>query len=147
MKVTNGTTVKVHYKGTLSDGQEFDNSHTRGQTLDFKVGAGQMIKAFNDAVIGMSEGQTKSFTIPAADAYGEYNPEAFTTAPRTAFPPNFNFEVGAEVQGQTPTGQPFLAKITAFENDEVTLDVNHPLAGQDLTFEVEMVEVEKTDDD
>tara|TARA_A100001391_G_scaffold111393_1_gene74744 strand:+ start:22 stop:459 length:438 start_codon:yes stop_codon:yes gene_type:complete len=144
MKVTNGSMVKVHYKGTLSDGREFDNSHTRGQTLDFKVGAGQMIKGFNDAVIGMTKGQTKSFTILAEDAYGEYNPEAFTTAPKTAFPPNFNFEVGAEVQGQTPSGQPFLAKITALENDEVTLDVNHPLAGQDLTFEVEVVEVEET---
>ena len=75
MKVTNGSMVKVLYKGTLSDGREFDNSHTRGQTLDFKVGAGQMIKGFNDAVIGMTKGQTKSFTILAEDAYGEYNPE------------------------------------------------------------------------
>lgn len=147
MKVTNGTMVKVHYKGTLSDGREFDNSHTRGETLDFKVGAGQMIKGFNDAVIGMKAGQTKSFTIPAADAYGEYNPEALTTAPKEAFPPNFNFQVGAEVQGTTPTGQPFLAKITALEDDNVTLDVNHPLAGQDLTFEVELVEIEQTNDE
>ena len=142
MKVTNGNNVRVHYKGTLNNGREFDNSHTRGQTLDFKVGSSQLIKGFNDAVVGMTEGQVKSFTVKAVDAYGDYNPEATTTAPRSAFPPDFDFTVGTEVQGTAPTGQPFLAKIKAFENDEVTLDVNHPLAGEDLNFEVQLVEIE-----
>ena len=145
MKVTNGSMVKVHYKGTLSDGREFDNSHSRGQTLDFQVGSDTLIKGFNDAVIGMTEGQTKTFTILAADAYGDHNPDARTTAPKTAFPPNFDFTVGAEVMGAAPDGRPFTAKILSFEADTVTLDVNHPLAGKDLTFEVEMVEVESTE--
>ena len=144
MKVTNGNNVKVHYKGTLSDGEEFDNSRSRGQTLNFTVGSPQLLKGFNDSLIGMTEGQTKSFTIKAEDAYGNYNPEALQTAPRAAFPDNFDFAVGMQVQGHGPEGQPFLAKIVEFKDDLVTLDVNHPLAGKDLTFEVELVEIEET---
>ena len=144
MKVTNGNNVKVHYKGTLASGEEFDNSRSRGETLNFTVGSTQLLKGFNDGVIGMTEGQTKSFTIKADEAYGEYNPEAVTTAPRSAFPNDFDFAVGMQVQGQTPEGQPFLAKVTAFEESEVTLDINHPLAGKDLTFEVEVVQIEET---
>mgnify|MGYP001158773029 FL=1 len=142
MKVQNGTNVKVHYKGTLKDGSEFDNSHTRGETLDFEVGTPKLLKGFNDAVIGMTEGQTKSFTIEAKDAYGEYNPEATTTAPKEAFPPDFNFEEGDVVQGMSQGGMPFLAKIKSFDNQEVILDVNHPLAGEDLTFELELIEID-----
>ena len=142
MTVQNGTNVKVHYKGTLKDGSEFDNSHTRGETLDFEVGTAKLLKGFNDAVIGMTEGQTKSFTIEAKDAYGEYNPEATTTAPKAAFPPDFKFEKGDVVQGTSQGGMPFLAKIKSFDNEEVILDVNHPLAGEDLTFELELVEID-----
>lgn len=147
MKVTNGNNIKVHYKGTLDNGEEFDNSRSRGQTLNFTVGSTQLLKGFNDQVVGMTEGQTKSFTIKAPDAYGDYNPSAFTTAPRSAFPEDFEFSVGMQVQGTNPMGQPFIAKVTAFEDEEVTLDVNHPLAGQDLTFEVEVVEIEETEND
>ena len=144
MKVTNGNNIKVHYKGTLASGEEFDNSRSRGNALSFTVGSPQLLKGFNDNVIGMKEGQTKSFTIKADEAYGQYNPEAFTTAPRSAFPDDFDFTIGMQVQGQTPEGQPFIAKVTAFEDNEVTLDVNHPLAGKDLTFEVEVLEIEET---
>ena len=142
MTVQNGTNVKVHYKGTLNDGSEFDNSHTRGETLDFEVGTPKLLKGFNDAVIGMTEGQTKSFTIEAKDAYGEYDPAATTTAPKAAFPDDFEFSEGEVVQGMGQGGMPFLAKIKSFEGEEVVLDVNHPLAGEDLTFELELVEID-----
>ena len=147
MKVVHGNNVRVHYKGTLTDGQEFDNSHNRGQTLDFIVGSESLLKAFNDGVVGMTEGEIKSFTIKAADAYGEYNPDAMQLAPRAAFPEDFELAVGLQVQGTNPMGQSFLAKVAALEDDEVTLDVNHPLAGEDLTFEVELVEIQESPDE
>mgnify|MGYP003112088158 FL=1 len=145
MKVTNGNNVKVHYKGTLNDGSEFDNSHVRGETLNFKVGSDQLLSGFSNALVGMTEGQVKSFTLTSAEAYGEYDPNAVATAPKTAFPEDFEFNVGSQVEGTAPNGRPFLAKIKAFDDNEVTLDVNHPLAGEDLTFEVELVEIETTE--
>ena len=120
--------------------------HTKrlgGQTLDFEVGAGQMLSGFNDALLGMTEGQVKSFTITAADAYGEYNPEAVATVSKSNFPSDFDFAVGEPVYGASPTGQPGMAKIKSFAEENVVLDVNHPLAGEDLTFEVELVEIQE----
>jgi peptidylprolyl isomerase len=145
MKITNGHNVKVHYKGTLMDGSEFDNSHNRGKTLDFIVGSNQLLDAFDTAVIGMTKGQTKTFTIPAGDAYGFHDPEQVATVPREAFPNEFEFAVGQQVQGQSSDGRPVVAKILAFEDETVTLDVNHPLAGEDLNFEIEVVDVENSD--
>jgi len=142
MKVTNGNNVKVHYKGTLNDGSEFDNSHVRGETLNFKVGSAELLAGFSSAVVGMTEGQVKSFTLTSNDAYGDYDPNAIAMAPKTAFPDGFEFNVGSQVEGTAPNGRPFLAKIKAFDGAEVTLDVNHPLAGQDLTFEVELVSID-----
>ena len=145
MKVTNGNNVKVHYKGTLNDGSEFDNSHARGETLNFKVGSDQLLAGFSNAVVGMTEGQVKSFTLTSTDAYGAYDPNAIATAPKTAFPADFEFNVGGQVEGTAPNGRPFLAKIKAFDDNEVTLDVNHPLAGEDLTFEVQLEQIEDTE--
>ena len=145
MKVTNGHNVKVHYKGTLADGTEFDNSRTRGQTLDFQVGASRLIRGFNDALLGMTEGQTKKVTIPPESAYGERDPEALKTVPKEAFGEEFNFKVGGTIQGNGPAG-PFLAKIHALEEEQVILDMNHPLAGEALNFEIELVEVDKDTD-
>ena len=144
MKVTNGNNVKVHYVGLLSDGTEFDNSHNRGSTLDFEVGSNQLLEGFNNALLGMAEGETKTITIKSEDAYGDRDPEAVAVVPREAFPEEYEFEVGQQVQGTAPDGSPVLAKITNFEEDNVTLDVNHPLAGEDLTFEVELVEIQET---
>ena len=143
MKVTNGKNIRVHYKGILNNGSEFDNSYTRGQTLDFEVGSSQLLAGFNNAVMGMTEGQVQSFTLKSDDAYGNYDPDATATAPRGAFPLDFDFTVGTQVEGTSPAGRPFLAKIKSFEDDEVILDVNHPLAGEDLTFEVELVEIQE----
>lgn len=140
MKVTNGQNVSVHYRGTLSDGTEFDNSRTRGQTLDFQLGSGQLLTGFNDAIVGMSVGETRTVNLTADEAYGQPVDEAIQRVPRTAFADDFVFEQGATVQGNGPAG-PFIAKIQEVEDDTITLDLNHPLAGEDLTFEVELVSV------
>tara|TARA_B100000073_G_C23455463_1_gene461122 strand:- start:11 stop:439 length:429 start_codon:yes stop_codon:yes gene_type:complete len=142
MKVENGFNVKVHYRGTLSDGTEFDNSRIRGETLDFEVGTPGLIKGFNDAVVGMTKGETKTFSLAADDAYGQVVSEAFQNVPKTQFDDDFIFEVGGAVMGQGPQG-PFRATIHEVQDESVILDFNHPLAGKDLTFEVEVVEVEE----
>ena len=143
--VKKGHNVKVHYKGTFEDGTEFDNSRQRGSTIEFQVGAGQMIKGFDDAVSGMSVGEVKTVTIASDDAYGDVNPEAVQEFSKTAFPDDFDFNVGEVVQGSNSVGQPMIAKITAVADETVTLDLNHPLAGKDLTFEIELIDVESTD--
>jgi peptidylprolyl isomerase len=141
MQVKNGSTVNVHYKGTLHDGTEFDNSHVRGETLSFQVGSGQMIRGFNDAVVGMSVGETKTVKLTPDQAYGPRNPEATQVVPKAAFGANFEFEIGGVIQGNGPSG-PFLAKIQEVADSEVTLDLNHPLAGEALNFEIEVVSVD-----
>ena len=142
MKVENGHNVKVHYVGTFADGTEFDNSRTRGKTLDFKVGSPGLITGFNNAVVGMTTGETKTITLEADDAYGQVNPNAFQDIPKTQFEEGFVFEVGGSVMGQGPQG-PFRATIHEVQDESVVLDFNHPLAGKDLTFEVEVIEVEE----
>jgi len=138
MKVATGDNVKVHYRGTLTDGTEFDNSHTRGEPLEFTIGSGQMIVGFNDAIIGMEEGETKTFSLTPEMAYGHRIDEAVQSVPRTAFGDDFEFEIGGMVQGNGPRGA-FVAKIHELDETTVTLDLNHPLAGQELNFEVEVV--------
>jgi len=141
--VEEGQFVKVHYIGTLDDGTEFDNSYQRQETLDFQVGNPQLLAAFSNALVGMSAGDKKSFQVPATEAYGDHDPEATVTVGRDSFPENFEFNPGDTVEGQTSDGTPVLAKIiSAIEND-VQLDLNHPLAGQALNFEVELVEIQE----
>ena len=147
MKVEKGHNVKVHYKGTFVDGTEFDNSYDREQTLDFQVGSNNLLDAFNDALLGMTKGQTKTISVKAEDAYGTHDPEAVAVVPRTAFPPEYEFAEGMQVQGADPEGRMVLAKILTVEEENITLDVNHPLAGKDLNFEVELVEIEETESD
>ena len=143
MKVTKGQNVSVHYKGTFVDGTEFDNSRARGTPIDFEIGSGRMIAGFNDAVVGMAIGETKSITLGPTEAYGQRIDEAVQTVPRAAFGPDFEFEVGGMVQGNGPAG-PFIAKIEALEEDSVVLDLNHPLAGKELNFEIELISVSET---
>ena len=138
--VENGSTVSVHYKGTLNDGTEFDSSHSRGEPIQFQAGSGQMIAGFDNAVIGMSVGDKKSVTIPFAEAYGPKDEAAVQTIPKDQFPEVFEFVAGATVQGSGPNG-PFMAKIVSENTADVTLDFNHPLAGEDLGFEIEIVSV------
>jgi len=140
-KVEKGNNIKVHYKGTLNNGEQFDSSYDRGETLPFEVGAGQMIPGFDAAVVGMEAGDKKTVTIPSAEAYGERNNEAVQDVPKTAFPPEFEFRLNETVQGANEQGQPLIAKILEVTDESVKLDLNHPLAGEDLTFEIELVEI------
>ena len=138
--VENGNTVSVHYTGTLNDGTQFDSSRER-EPLSFLVGDGQVIPGFDSAVLGMQEGETKTITILAENAYGPKNDQAVQVVERSRFPNGFEGNVGESVTGQTGEGQAFRATIVSVEENTVTLDFNHPLAGQDLTFEVELVSI------
>ena len=138
--VENGNTVSVHYTGTLNDGTQFDSSRER-EPLSFLVGDGQVIPGFESAVLGMQEGETKTITILAENAYGPKNDQAVQVVERSRFPNGYEGNVGESVTGQTGEGQAFRATIVSVEENTVTLDFNHPLAGQDLTFEVELVSI------
>jgi peptidylprolyl isomerase len=125
----------------LNNGTEFDNSRVRGETLQFELGSGRMITGFNDAVIGMAPGETKTINLAAEEAYGLHNPDATENVPRQMFGPEFEFIKGGTVRGNGPHGV-FYAKIMDFDEENVNLDLNHPLAGKDLTFEIELVSVD-----
>ena len=140
--VEKGTKIKVHYKGTLEDGTEFDNSKNRGSTLDFEVGAGLMIKGFDENVVGMGEGEVRTFTLAPEEAYGPIHEEAYRLFPKEAFGDNA-IEVGGFVEGNNGNGQPMMARVANISEDGVLLDLNHPLAGKNLTFEVELLEIEE----
>ena len=141
-EVTTGQTVNVHYVGTFDDGTEFDSSRTRGETLTFQVGSGQMISGFDSAVTGMTIGESKTIRLEPGDAYGDRREDLVQTFPQSLFPEGFEFKVGAVVKGQAPNGQPLLAKIESTTEDTVVLDFNHPMAGQCLNFEIEVVSAE-----
>jgi len=145
-KVVTGDGVLLHYKGSFTDGNVFDSSYERGQPLPVVVGSGQLIKGFESALIGMTEGQTKTINIASADAYGPTNPEAFSTVQRDQFPSDYQFFEGAPVQGTTADGRPLFAKVASFTDTDVTLDLNHPLAGKDLSFEIEVVDINPDDE-
>jgi peptidylprolyl isomerase len=135
-----GDKVKVHYSGKLADGTEFDTSANQ-EPLEFTVGAGEVIAGFEEAVVGMNPGDTKTATINADEAYGDYDDELILEVERDQFPPEITPEVGQRLQLHQPDGEVFGAVVTAVDDQTVTLDANHPLAGQDLTFEIELVEI------
>lgn len=138
-QVKSGDTAKVHYTGTLADGTIFDSSRER-DPLEFEVGAGQLIAGFDQAVFGMSVGETRNVNIPAADAYGPHRSELVIDVDKKQFPEGLNPEVGQQLQTQDNHGHPLVVTVTAIDGDKVTLDANHPLAGKDLNFEIELVE-------
>jgi FKBP-type peptidyl-prolyl cis-trans isomerase 2 len=144
MKVENGHTVQVHYRGTLNDGTEFDNSRVRGETLSFEVGSAKLIPGFSSAVVGMQVGETKTVLLAPDEAYGPRDPSAKQVVPKESFGPNFEFVVGGTIQGNGPAGA-FLATIEEVADSEVTLDMNHPLAGEDLHFEIEIAAIENAE--
>ncbi|MBK1620371.1 peptidylprolyl isomerase [Lamprobacter modestohalophilus] len=135
-----GDTVKVHYTGTLTDGTEFDSS--RGQEpLEFTLGQGQMISGFEEAVVGMTLGENKTITIASGEAYGERNESMVQQVPRTAIPPEIKLAQGMLLQAQGPDGETLQFTVADFNDEEVTVDGNHPLAGRDLTFQLELVQI------
>ena len=135
-----GDTVKIHYKGTLADGTEFDSSEGR-EPLEFELGSGQVIPGFDNAVDGMTVGDSKNVRIESADAYGERHEQLIQEVPRTALPPEMEPEVGMALQSQAPDGQVMNLVVTGVTEASITVDANHPLAGQALTFEIELVAI------
>ncbi|GAA5079284.1 peptidylprolyl isomerase [Maritalea mobilis] len=135
-----GTTVSIHYTGTLADGTTFDSSEGR-DPLTFQMGEGQIIPGLENALSGMSEGDKKTVTIPAAEAYGPHREDAMQQVPREAVPDHIPLDLGTQLQVQTPEGQTLPVTVAEVTDETVTLDANHPLAGKDLTFAVELVKV------
>lgn len=139
-EVKTGDKVRIHYTGTLTDGEVFDSSEGR-DPLEFTVGSGQIIPGLDSAIPGMTVGDKKTVDVPADQAYGPINPEARQAVPRADIPADIPLEPGTQLQVQTPQGQ--VMPVTVFEvsDEQVVLDANHPLAGRDLTFAIELVEI------
>lgn len=136
----NGDKVRVHYHGKLRSGETFDSSEGR-EPLEFTIGSGQVIKGFDDGVTGMTAGEKKTVEIPVGDAYGEKNEEMIIEFPKSQFPPDMNPEVGMQLMMNNGQGQSFPVNIVEVRDETVLLDANHPLAGQDLIFDLELVEI------
>jgi|Deesub1362B_J571_1020462.scaffolds.fasta_scaffold00365_4 peptidylprolyl isomerase len=140
-QVAEGDTVRVHYTGRLKeDGTQFDTSQG-GQPLQFTVGEGRLIKGFEEAVLGMSVGERRTIVIPSEEAYGPHREELVLRLKREQFPPSISPEVGMPLQLRQPDGGVIDVLITDMDAETVTLDANHPLAGKDLEFEIELVEI------
>lgn len=138
--VKNGDNVRVHYHGKLNDGSTFDSSEGRAP-LEFTVGTGQVIKGFDDALEGMKVGDKKTVVIPAENAYGEASPQNIIEYPLENFPEDMKPEVGLELHMSDNEGNNFPVVIKEVKEDVVVLDANHPLAGKELTFDIELVEI------
>jgi FKBP-type peptidyl-prolyl cis-trans isomerase 2 len=144
MPVKKGDKIKVDYTGTLDDGKVFDSS-THGDhshPLEFEVGSGKVIKGFDEAVVGMEKDGEKEFKIESKDAYGEPNPELVKKIPKEKFPPEPPLQAGMVLMLKAPDGHQFPATIKEVGDKEVTLDMNHPLAGKNLNFKIKIVDVE-----
>lgn len=135
-----GDTVRIHYTGTLLDGSTFDSSKGR-DPLEFVVGSGQIIPGLDAAIPGLAVGDKKEVNVPCQEAYGPINPEMRQAIPREGIPDEVPLEIGIQLQMQSPDGQ--VLPVTVVEMDEatVTLDANHPLAGQDLIFNIEVTSI------
>lgn len=140
LQAKQGDNVKVHYTGKLDDGTVFDSSVDR-DPLEFIIGSGMIIPGFEQAVIGMQPGESKVEVIPTDNAYGPYLEEMVLTIDRQQMPLELEPEIGQQLQLQHPTGGVIPVVITEVSQGTVTLDANHPLAGEDLTFEIELVEI------
>jgi peptidylprolyl isomerase len=140
-QVKAGDTVRVHYHGRLKTGETFDSSEGRAP-LEFEVGSGMVIKGFDDGVMGMTIGQKKTIEIPVEEAYGPKDPEAIIEFPAANFPPGMTPEVGMQLAMTNQSGQQIPVTIIDVKPDVVVLDANHQLAGQDLIFDLELVDIE-----
>lgn len=138
----NGKNVKAHYRGTLDDGTQFDSSYDRGEPIAFTCGVGQMIAGFDAAVMDMQVGEKKSVHIPAAQAYGERRDDLLMNFPAEQVPNMEQIKVGDKLFLQAPNGMPIPVTVVDVDASGVVLDANHELAGQDLNFDIELVEVE-----
>lgn len=141
LKAQNGDKVKVHYHGKLRSGETFDSSNGR-EPLEFELGTGQVIKGFDDGVKGMKIGDKKTVEIAVSDAYGEKQKEMIIEFPKDQFPPGMNPEVDAQLMMSDESGQQFPVTVAEIKENTIVLDANHPLSGQDLIFDLELVSIE-----
>ena len=139
-QVKTGDTVRIHYTGTLSDGEVFDSSEGR-DPLEFTVGSGQIIPGLDTAIPGMTPGEKKSVPVPVDQAYGPIDPQNRQAVPRTEIPAEIPLDLGTQLQMQSPQGQVMPVTVVEVSETEVVLDANHPLAGKDLTFDIELVSI------
>lgn len=139
-QVKAGDTVRIHYTGTLATGETFDSSEGR-EPLEFVVGSGQIIPGLDKAIPGMIVGDKKVVEVPCAEAYGETQEEARQAIPRGEIPAHIPVEPGTQLQMQSPDGNVIPVTVVSSNDQEVVLDANHPLAGKDLTFAIELVEI------
>jgi peptidylprolyl isomerase len=139
-QVKSGDKVKVHYNGKLRNGETFDSSEGK-EPLEFTVGGGQVIKGFDQGVMGMHVGDKRTVEIDVADAYGEKNEEMVIEFPKAQFPPDMKPEAGMQLMMNNGEGQSFPVLVKEVKEDSVLLDANHPLAGEDLVFDIELVEI------
>lgn len=139
-QVKSGDTVRIHYTGTLADGETFDSSDGR-DPLEFTVGSGQIIPGLDQALPGMEVGEKKTVNVPADQAYGHIDPNARQAVPRGEIPSDIPLDIGTQLQVQTPQGQVLPVTVCEVTEEQVVLDANHPLAGRDLTFAIELVEI------
>lgn len=133
-----GNIVRVHYTGRLDDGSVFDSSEG-GEPLEFTIGQGQMIPGFEQGVVGMELGESRTVVIAADQAYGVYQPQGVIEVDRSEIPPTIQLEVGLQLQATGPDGRPAQLTVIELSEDKVKMDGNHPLAGKDLTFEIEVI--------
>ncbi len=140
MKAKANDKVKVHYTGKLTSGEVFDTSEGR-DPLEFTVGGGQMIKGFDEAVNGMGLNEKKTVTIPSAEAYGEHKEELIQEVPKDQLPDDMQPEVGQKLVATNDLGHQTYVNVTAVSTDAITVDANHELAGKDLVFDIELVEI------
>lgn len=139
-KAKSGDKVRIHYTGKLDDGTQFDSSAGR-EPLEFDLGGGGVIPGFDSAVDGMAVGESKSVKIESEEAYGPRHEELIQDVPKTELPDDIELSVGLQLQAQSPEGQVMRFMIAAITEEVITLDGNHPLAGQTLNFDIELVEI------
>ena len=139
-QVKNGDTVKIHYTGRLQDGTVFDSS-SDSEPLQFKIGSSQVIPGFEEAVTGMAVGEKKNVHIPCDKAYGEQNPSLIMVVEREHIPAEINPEIGQRLEVGSPSGQLLAVTVIEVNEENITLDANPPLAGKDLTFDIELMEI------
>lgn len=136
-----GKTCRTHYRGTFNDGTQFDSSYDRGEPLEFICGAGMMIRGFDAAVANMEVGETVQVHLMPSEAYGEADPQNIFTIEIANLPGAENLSAGDQAYMQTPSGQPFPVKVTSKDEQTITFDANHEMAGKELNFTIELVEV------
>ncbi len=139
-KVKKGDTVKVHYTGTLKNGEIFDSSQNK-EPLEFTMGQGQLIPGFEKAVENLEVGESTTVNIPSEEAYGELRDDLIISVPKNQLPADITPELGMQLQVNQENGQPVPVRIVEITDENLTLDANHPLAGEDLTFEIKLIEV------